>query len=1121
MTQGLLKTYLEAVRLTRGHGVAETSYYPALKALFDAVGGDLRPKVTLVLHPRSQGAGIPDGGLFLDTKAMRAGQGQPFEDERTLPDRGALEVKPPSEDVDAVAQSEQGRRYTAKYGHLLVTNLRHFALYRRTANGPQKIDEIVLASSESDFWSLASHPAAAERRHGAALREFLTRACMAGAPLDKPQTVAEFLASYAREALQRAEQAPDDRTLQGVRAALEDALGVTFDEGQGRRFFLSTLVQTLFYGLFSAWVLAHEKSPRRGEPFRLGDTYEHLRLPMIEPLFRSFSGPGTLDPLGLRELLNRAVDVLNRVERGPFFQAFGEGDAVQYFYEPFLAAFDPELRKELGVWYTPKEIVRYQVRRVDALLRERLGVANGLADGNVVILDPCCGTGTYLVEVLDLIDRRLREQHGEALAPGLTREAASKRVFGFELIPAPYVIAHLQLGLRLSRAGAGLPEDGRALVFLTNALTGWDPREDVKQQLDLYGLQKEREAALKVKREEPILVILGNPPYNGFAGVTESSEERALTEFYRRVSEAPAPQGQGLNDLYVRFYRMAERRITEGPEGRGIVCFISNYSWLDSLSCTGMRERFRAAFDEVWIDNMHGDKYATGKLTPEGRPDPSVFSTSQNREGIQVGTAIVVLVRTRGQPGAGDGHRAKVRYRDLWGARKRDDLIESLDEAEFAGLYSRLEPQAALGFPFKPRTVTAAYLEWPRLPELIPKSFPGVQTSRDEFLVDIDRERLEARLTEYFDERLSDDDIHRSYPSVMEPTSRFKPKETRKGLLRRGRHPDGLRRFAFRPFDVRWLYWDPYGKLLDEKRSEYRVHAEFGTIGMFVAKDNRRGFDAPGVTAHLGCRHLVERGGNSFLSRLAPPEQVALGLSGPLTSDWRATLANISVLAGDVCSHLRVVDADLVFFHALATMHSPAYREANAGALRQDWPRIPWPRSSAALAEDPSELAAALEASAALGCRVAALLDPETPVEGVTAGDLPPAVAVIARFEALPGAPPGPPSLRLQARWGFRGQGGVVMPAAGRVTEAGAALIVHANAGFGWHGVPREVWEYKLGGYQVLKKWLSYREREVLGRDLLPEEAVHFAQTARRIAALLALGPELDAAHARVRAALG
>jgi predicted helicase len=330
---------------------------------------------------------------------------------------------------------------------------------------------------------------------------------------------------------------------------------------------------------------------------------------------------------------------LNRVDRAAFFARFEAGQAVQYFYEPFLEAFDPILRKELGVWYTPIEVVKYMVARVDAVLREELGLPDGLADRRVYVLDPCCGTGAYLVEVLKRIAATLQDKGGDALLADDLKRAAMERIFGFEILPAPFVVAHLQLGLLLQQLGVPLSQRNheRVGVYLTNALTGWVPPRAPKTRLLFPELEEERDAAEKVKREVPILVILGNPPYNGFAGVAVA-EERDLSDAYRTTIRAPAPQGQGLNDLYVRFFRMAERRIVE-KRGEGVVCLISNYSWLDGLSFPGMRERYLDVFDRIRVDCLNGDKYKTGKLTPEGEPDPSIFSTEFNPEGIQVGTA--------------------------------------------------------------------------------------------------------------------------------------------------------------------------------------------------------------------------------------------------------------------------------------------------------------------------------------------------------------------------------------------------------------------------------------------------------------------------------------------------
>ena len=337
-------------------------------------------------------------------------------------------------------------------------------------------------------------------------------------------------------------------------------------------------------------------------------------------------------------------------------------------------------------------------------------------------------------------------------------------------------------------------------------------------------------------------------------------EERELSKAYRTTRRVRRPEGQGLNDLYVRFFRMAERRIAERT-GQGVVCFISNYSWLDGLSFTGMRERYLEAFDAIRIDCLNGDKYKTGKVAPDGSPDPSIFSTEGVPVGIQVGTAIATLIRKADHEPAGS-----VEFRNLWGQKKPEQLIATA-EAEPDALYSGIDPVLPLGLPFVETAVSEDWFDWPALPELFPVSFPGVKTSRDGFLVDTDLDRLRARVGDYFDPALSHREIAQRYPRVMKSTARFDARAVREGLVKRGEsNESGFVRFAYRPFDNRWLYWEKETKLLDEKRAEYQPHAFEGNVWLSAAQHLRKGADEPQAyrTDHLGSLHLIERGALMF-----------------------------------------------------------------------------------------------------------------------------------------------------------------------------------------------------------------------------------------------------------------
>lgn len=1075
-----LERYLRDFTHARRRTVAETSRYGYLQTLLDAAGAELaRPRVRALVHPTGQGAGLPDLALVGDNQ----GEGD-------LPLAGVIEVKGAAEDVERIARSEQVRKYLDRYGQVLVTNYFDFLLVTRDERhgAPQLEERYRLAANEAAFWAGAEQPRALAAQHADALREYLHRVMRRQSPLRTPQDVAQVLASYAREARARiAQEGADLRRLQRVRSQLEAALGLHFDASRGEAFFRSSLVQTLFYGVFSAWVLWHEENPARSDRFDLWRDVRELSIPAVQQLFEQFSTPSRLDPLDVEEVLEWTAAALNRVERGAFFRVFDAGEAVQYFDEPFLEAFDPDLRKQLGVWYTPPEVVDYMVARVDEALRNELGLADGLADERVVVLDPCCGTGAYLISILRRLQEHYSAAHGESLAGQFVKRAVQERIFGFEILPAPFVVAHLQIGTLLSRMNAPLSdgphgEHERAGVYLTNALTGW---EEEPPPLPGNILRQESEAAHEIKRERDVLVVLGNPPYSGFAG-TAMDEERDLTNAYRTTQRAPKPQGQGLNDLYVRFFRMAERRIVE-MSGRGVVCFISNYSWLDGLSHTGMRERYLEAFDAITIDSLNGDKYRTGKTTPAGDPDPSIFSTPFNREGIQVGTAIATLVRRDDSDAPQPDAAPALRFRSLWGTGK---LARLTDEAP---RYEALAPRLELGYPFMPRTVSADYFAWPTLPDLFPVSFPGVKTSRDAALVEIDRATLEQRIDQYFDPSIGNAEMAKISPAIMKSNRRFDAESGRNEILKSGQRGK-IVRYAYRPFDTRWLYWHPTTKLLDEKRDDYFPHVQGENIWLEARQRiPTQTFDRGFVTTQL-----ADNLGNGLSSYfpLYLYEDDATTLFG-------GRRENLSALAGRYLKRVGA-GAEALFHHALAVLHAPRYRLDNAGALRQDWPRVPLPAAERPGARE------ALLASAALGRRVAALLDAERPVDGVTTGGVRPDLRAVAAFDSDGSAP----DFTVRG-WGYALASGAVMPGGGHteeyINQAGESVLdIYLNDANRWRGVPLAVWAYTLGGYPVLKKWLSYRDVRVLGRPLKLDEISEFAAIARRIAALLSLAGELD-----------
>lgn len=1114
----LLADYLRALALKRASGQAtnETTYYGPLEALLDEAGSLLKPRVHAVGQLRDAGFGRPDFGLFTSGQLGHLSSAR-----GPKPLRGVVEAKGVGVHLDQMldptsAEGQQVAKYRAGYGAVLVTNFRGFALVGTGTDGAAEVRErFDLATTEEAFWQMTLRPDQAEAEVGLEFAEFVRRALRHNAPITEPRDLSEWLASYARDARRALERA-DIHRLDALRLSLESSLGVTFSDERGQRFFVATVVQTLFYGLFSAWTLwlrDDDTNPARQNFWwrRAGD---FLRVPALQALFDEVTKSSNVRALGLDEHLNRATALLNRVEHRELFPRFEDEAAITLFYEPFLEAYDPVLREEYGVWYTPRPLVKYMVERVDTVLREDLGRPLGLADPGVVVVDPACGTGAYLLACLDRIEQTLKDQK-ESMVEAKLRTAATERLIGFEILTAPFVVAHLQIGLYLREKRVPLGEEQRAAVFLTNALTGWD--DGPHPTLPIPELAAERDAAERIKQHAEVLVVLGNPPYEALADVPVG-EERALREAYVTTKRAPAPVGRATNDLFVRFFRVAERAIVERPPEHGVVCLVTKSVWLDGMGHVGMRERFLDVFSRIWIDNLNGDSRETGKRTPEGKPDPSVFSLGANRSPIKSGVAVATLVRKPERPAEGD---AEVVYRDLWGKTKLVELAATSDLTGTSG-YRRVATQARLGFPFAPRSVRDGYFTWPSLTELFPFSSPGVITARADLVEDIDQGALRDRIGKYFDPAVPFEALRDLTPAAVRSTKRFDARDVRTKLSRRGLSPGEFVRFLYRPFDSRWLFWEPDTKLIEEKRPQLRAQWFDGNVMLTAAARERKGYSPPVVTTALGSFHTVESGASYFPLKVKPGT-----LPSDLFDESGDASDSVPNLSREAVAYLKQVgmvdDPEVLFYHSLAVLHAPAYQTESSGALRQDWPRVPLP-------EDPEDL----EWSARLGRRLAALLDVDRPVVDLL-DECPPlrAVAVPTREDLGPFDTHAGDGY-VDAKWGRR-QDGAVYSGAGRFVRrefasyeidvqalfGGRTVDVFLNARSYWSNVPEPAWLFRLGGYPVLRKWLSYRETSVLGRHLTDGEVLHFQDAARRICALLLMHADLDSSYHRVADTVG
>jgi hypothetical protein len=484
--------------------------------------------------------------------------------------------------------------------------------------------------------------------------------------------------------------------------------------------------------------------------------------------------------------------------------------------------------------------------------------------------------------------------------------------------------------------------------------------------------------------------------------------------------------------------------------------------------------------------------------------------------------------------------KPQIFFRQFWGTTKRAELLESLKAKNFAKQYEKAEPKESDRFSFRISDVGADYLGWPTLLDLCAESpISGLQEMRKGTLMSVEKTDLVIRMRHYFDENLDWDEVIRRKVGPTEDGGRFNAKETRtKVLAAEEFNPNKIVRYALYPFDLRWAYQSPTRPLWNEPRPALAAQCwkgnQFLVTRMMAERPNEQ--FCVFATKVLPDYHLLRPNAVAipFRLRSVPKEQPKKkddgnGEFGNILHeampayDASKITANLSPAARAYLAKLGIKNSDgadtsaLIWMHALAIGYSPAYLAENADGVRQDWPRIPLPDSKAILL-----------ASAELGKQVAALLDTETPVQGVTAGTVRAElvkIAVVTRLtrETL--------NLSITAGWGHAGKEGVTMPGKGKlatkILDVGPDYKlpwfefhdVYLNESACWKDIPAPVWDYTIGGYQVIKKWLSYREHELLGRALTPDEAREVTHMARRIAALILLQPALDKNYEAVKSA--
>jgi hypothetical protein len=738
--------------------------------------------------------------------------------------------------------------------------------------------------------------------------------------------------------------------------------------------FADMFAQTLAYGLFSARATSGSSKFTRENARKL--------IPRTNPFLRTFFEQITgaaLDDEPFAGFVEDLIQTLDHADMARVMEDFGKHgrrrDPVVHFYETFLQAYDPKLRELRGVYYTPEPVVYYIVKSIDRLLKDKFGIKAGLADRQkitvkrkegereiidethrVLILDPAAGTATFLYTVLDLIRSQFKNKKNAGQWGSYVHEHLLPRLFGFELLMAPYAVAHFKIGLALAamdeeplfRQQWSYEPQGneRVNIFLTNTL---EDLEHTTQQLGpLRALSDEANSAFEIKKHKPVLVILGNPPYSGHSANTGEWISK-LVRYYYFCDGKPLGERnpKWLQNDYVKFLRWAQWRIEQ--TGQGVLAFITSNSYLDSPTFRGMRQNLMQTFDEIHVLDLHGNAKKKETVPGTNQPDKNVFDITE-------GVAIGIFVKLPPEARAKKKQKvpAIVRHCNLWGAQ-RQTKYDWLDANQVKSTdWKTLEPTAPhyLFIPQDTRRLKEYERGW-KVTEMMPVNVLGFQSHRDGFAIAIEKHEIEARMTALRSSQHSDDQLRRQFS--LQDNRDWKLADARKELLEREEWRNPIMRCLYRPFDRRWCYFDEIA--MDYPRRELKMHiARKENLAMCLMRQTRALQWHHALATELPTPAVfleIKDGASVFPLYLYPNGNVP---EDDLFAHQNGRRPNLSAaFIEDFCGKLQVkfvpdgfgrpskreIGPECIFNFAYAVFHSPAYRERYAAFLRADFPHLP------------------------------------------------------------------------------------------------------------------------------------------------------------------------------------
>ncbi|MBS3920290.1 MAG: N-6 DNA methylase [Deltaproteobacteria bacterium] len=1033
----MIETYIQKIAsITKRGDAREESYYSALAALLEEFSETKRKKKAhATILPKKTEAGNPDFRVW-DGKHSQVGY---------------VEAKPPTVNLDVIETSEQLKRYISIFPNLILTNFYEFRLYR---NG-RRVSNVLLARQFIPTKLKTIPPAEHTEEFFALLEKFFQFSLPSKFTAE---TLAKELATRTRflrdqiikEELREASTSGAKKIL-GFYEAFQKHLIFNLKPDE----FADLYAQTITYGLFAARtrangafnrILAYDLIPKTIGILR--DIFHFISFDPPEQL------QATVDDIA--EVL-AVADVRNILHH--YFKEGKGSDPIFHFYETFLAEYNPQERERRGVYYTPEPVVSYIVHSLNTILKERFGRQDGFATQSVTVLDPAGGTLTFLAEAAKLAVEEFVSKYGEGSKAKFIEDHILKRFFAFELMMAPYAAGHLKMGYLLEELGHKLSGDERFQFYLTNTL---EMEELAQTSLPgMASLSEESHLAAKVKKEKPILVILGNPPYSGHSA-NKGDWIKDQIETYKRVDGKPLGEKnpKWLQDDYVKFIRFAQWKIDQ--IGEGVLGFITNHGYLDNPTFRGMRQSLMDSFDEIYLLDLHGNSLKKEK-SPDGSKDENVFD-------IQQGVAIAFFVKRKQS-----SSRKTLMHSEIWG--NREQKYQWLKKHELKKTdWSELKPTLPF-YLFVPRDerLNKRFQSYPGIPEIFPVNSVGIVTARDHFVIDFQKAPLQRRIEQFANSSLDDSFVAQAFN--LKDTGAWKLKTARNKIIDDEERGKYYTKILYRPFDIRHLFYhdaviergrrevmchmlQPNLALLTHRREEIQIPYTHFLVTNLISE---HGVLSSKTTNYHFPLYLYQESGSGGSSRRPGVSRYQTMFVFEPAAAYSMRHANISskLLTSLSNAYRKSPAPEEIFRYIYAVLYSNAYRKKYADFLKTDFPRVPFTKDYKLfkkLAEKGEEL---VELHLLKSQKL---------------------IKPIARCE-------GSGDLRVV-----------------KVTYDQNKERVHINPEKWFADIPPEVWEYHIGGYQVSEKWLKDRK----GRQLSSEEVSHYTRIVTAIAETISIQGSLD-----------